>query len=366
MSKLLPVRHPNKDFFIVDIADASPRDDLASMEHPVFSLSVKPDMRELDYETSGGKRLRVIPSGRGLATILDKDIILYCISKLVHEKNIGREISPWVEVSAHEVMVATNWNTENKSYKRFENALVRLKGTVIITDIETGDTLQTQGFGLIDAFEIDRKDKDGKKGPFGRLSKVRIKLSDWTFRAVEAMEVLSINPQYFRLRGPLERRLYEIARKHVGTKNQSWSIHIEKLQKKVGTNAPLKKFRFNLRRIINSGNIPDYGFMLQGDKVVMQKLIDDNSLIKSENFIPLRPDTLDKAQKIAAQIGISVFDLEREWNEWVQGKNKTPDNPDGAFIGFCKKKAASPEAQRVIAARQQANEAQQLGFSLQD
>ena len=138
MSNLLAVRHPNNDFFIVDLTDAQPKDDLALMEHPVFSLSVKPDMRELEYTSSQGNRLRIVPSGLGLATIMDKDILLYCISKLVHEKNAGREISPVVEISAHEVMVATNWNTENKSYKRFENALTRLRGTTIITDVKTG------------------------------------------------------------------------------------------------------------------------------------------------------------------------------------------------------------------------------------
>ncbi|MFD2579593.1 hypothetical protein ACFSTD_15405 [Novosphingobium colocasiae] len=33
---LLPVRHPNQDLFICDVLDAIPKDDMASMEHPVF------------------------------------------------------------------------------------------------------------------------------------------------------------------------------------------------------------------------------------------------------------------------------------------------------------------------------------------
>ena len=43
---LLPDRHPQKDFFILDIADVVPKDDTASMEHPLFSLATKPDMHE--------------------------------------------------------------------------------------------------------------------------------------------------------------------------------------------------------------------------------------------------------------------------------------------------------------------------------
>ena len=42
---LLPDRHPQKDLFILDIADVVPKDNTASMEHPLFSLAAKPDMR---------------------------------------------------------------------------------------------------------------------------------------------------------------------------------------------------------------------------------------------------------------------------------------------------------------------------------
>ena len=45
---LLPIRHPQRDFIILDIADAVPKDGTASMEHPLFSLATKPDMRHLE------------------------------------------------------------------------------------------------------------------------------------------------------------------------------------------------------------------------------------------------------------------------------------------------------------------------------
>ena len=151
----------------------------------------------------------------------------------------------------------------------------------------------------------------------------------------QSMEVLSISPLYFRLRRPLERRLYEIAGKHVGTKNKSWKIGIEKLQAKVGTNAALKKFRFNLKEIIRDDNIPDYGFMLDGNNVIMQRLVSPDELVDHSSFIKLRPDTYDKAQKIAAQLRVSVFDLEREWNEWAAEKGATINSPDGGFFCFC-------------------------------
>ena len=346
MGQLLPDRHPNRDFFILDVADAAPKDDMASMEHPVFSLSVKPDMRELTYE-HGDSKLRVVPSGRGLATIMDKDILLYAISKLVHELNAGFGITPWVELTAHEVMVATNWRTNRESYQRFEDALVRLKGTVILTDIKTGDHLQTRGFGLIEEFEIDRKGRTGELSPFGRMTKVRIKVSDWTFRAIKGMEVLTINPQYFRLRRPLERRIYELARKHAGEPRRgkagggAFRIGIGKLQQKVGSNAPPKKFRFFLKEIIRDGHIPDYQIRLEDDLAVFET----RKPAPFEGRIPLKPATLDKAQAIAAEKGIALAELEAEWNDWIRETGRVPDRPDGAFIGFCRQKPSTRQTQ---------------------
>ncbi|MCE8005630.1 replication initiator protein A [Aestuariivita sp.] len=145
LGRLLPDRYPNKDFFILDVSDAVPKDDMASMEHPIFSLAVKPDMRELKYKTANGEQLVIVPSGKGLATIMDKDILLYCISKLVNQLNRGAEISQTVELTAHEAIVATNWRTNKTSYQRFEDALDRLRGTTIKTNVKTGGEQEIEG-----------------------------------------------------------------------------------------------------------------------------------------------------------------------------------------------------------------------------
>ncbi len=340
MGKLLPDRHPNRDFFILDVSDAAPKDDMASMEHPVFSLSVKPDMRELEYRHDN-KRVVVVPSGKGLATIMDKDIVLFCISKLVRELNEGNEISPWVELTAHEAMVATNWRTNRESYQRFEDALDRLRGTTIKTDIPTGDHRQTKGFGLIDEYEITRRDEDGEASVFGRMTKVRVKLSDWTFRAVQGMEVLTIDPQYFRLRRPLERRIYELARKHAGDQGHAFKIGLDKLQKKVGSNSPQKKFKFFVKQIAQDGHIPEYDVELQGANVVFTAKRDGFSKRQSEMNFGLpdtpSPDLLDKARRAAPDH--DIYGLYAEWREFARRQPEPPRSLDAAFIGFCKKRA---------------------------
>src|SRR3546814_18495332 len=74
---LLPVRHPNQDLFICDVLDAIPKDDMASMEHPGFSLSTKPDNRTRRYEHNGNV-IEINPPGKGLASDPHKPKFINC------------------------------------------------------------------------------------------------------------------------------------------------------------------------------------------------------------------------------------------------------------------------------------------------
>ena len=70
---LAPIRHPQQDFFLAQIFDAPLKDDHATMEHPMFSLSKTPDLNIRVYEHNGNS-ITITPSAAGLATIWDKDI----------------------------------------------------------------------------------------------------------------------------------------------------------------------------------------------------------------------------------------------------------------------------------------------------
>ncbi len=53
--------------------------------------------------------------------------------------------------------------------------------------------------------------------------------------------------------------------------------------------------------------------------------------------ILLQTSTYEKAKKAAP--GWDVYELERQWREWIMDKDP-PQNPDGAFIAFCRNKFA--------------------------
>src|SRR3546814_16424951 len=76
---LLPVRHPNQDLFICDVLDAIPKDDMASMEHPVFSLTTQTDNRTRPAAPTGNA-IAIIPQGKELASNPNKDIFIRSFS----------------------------------------------------------------------------------------------------------------------------------------------------------------------------------------------------------------------------------------------------------------------------------------------
>ena len=196
---------------------------------------------------------------------------------------------------------------------RFKEALDRLRGVSIHTNIKTGRVRIEKGFGLIDSWEAVKKDGNG------RVIAVEIELSKWLYSAILANELLAINPDYFQLRKPMERRLYEIARKHCGSQN-SFKIGLEKLQLKVGSSSALWEFRRSMREITTDNHLPDYEIALSDDDNVTftNRTKKRHASVRQTGFILLKPDTYEKAKAAAPELDIN--NLETQWREWIAKK----------------------------------------------
>ena len=336
LSPLLPDRHPQPDFFVCDIFDSAPKSDQASMEYPLFTLSTKPDMAMREY-AKGDKWLKLSPSPVGLATVHDRDILIYCISQCMAKLNRGEKIAKTLRFPASDLLMVTNRKTSGEGYRLFKQALRRLQGTQIETNITTGNVEQWEVFSFIDSAKTIRESREG------RMLEMEITLSDWVFNAIEEQggEILTISRDYFRLRKPLERRLYELARKHCGTNNEQWSFKVETLHDRTGSQSPLKEFRRMLKAIMdNQAHIPDYAFRLENDTVYIypkakfQEAFNPPPLPETVSGITLKPETLEKAKRYAR--GLDVSFLEKEWRAMLQDKNSIPKKPDGSFINYVK------------------------------
>jgi hypothetical protein len=303
------------------------------MEHPFFTLSTKPDTKIRYYEHNGNT-VTIAPSAWGLATIHDKDILIYCTSQLMMGINQGRTPSRTVHLKARDLLVATNRPTGGESYKRLEQAFSRLTGTLIETNIKTNGQEINKKFHILESVKTIYSSPKTK-----RMVKLEVTLSEWLYNSILGEQVLSISRDYFRLRKPIERRIYEIARKHCGQQQRDWKIGMKNLHKKVGSTATLSKFKFILNHIIKYNHLPDYGIRTEGNNVVFF-LSKENAFATetTQDMLRLKPATLKNAKKILQQ-HYDVDVLQAEWEAWWESTGK-PDlkSPDGAFINFFKKR----------------------------
>lgn len=316
-------------FFVCDFFAAVPKHDLASMEHPIFSLSTRPDRRVVSYDHNGAT-LTVTPSVKGRATIFDADILIFCISQLMAALNLGQSVSRKLTLTARDLLQATNRETSGDGYKRLRDAFERLAGTRITTNIVTGEHEITHGFGLIESWEIVRKTRAG------RMVAVTITLSEWLFNAVLSRSVLTLSRDYFRMRKPLERRIYELARKHCG-RQAEWTVSTAILAKKTGSTSPLRIFRAMLREMIRENRLPDY--VLSEEPGDILRVTPRAAVLEPGEGPHLRPETLDEARGLVP--GADVHALQAEWRSWWAATGRPRlRSADRAFLGWVRTRSS--------------------------
>ena len=252
MKTLRPRRYTETEFFIADEMEiTSFRDELASMEHPFFALKGG-DTKDREYK-NGNVTVTVRGNSLGLATVFDKDIWIYAISKLQQAIFEEKPISRTIAFTPYDFFMTTNRDKGGRSYEELKRSLSRLSGTRIQHNVKrSNEENKTTDFGLIDKWELLEK----KKGKLN-IGMVEVTLPDWLYQGVTQNHVLKISPDYFRIRKAIDRRLYEIARKHCGY-DELFVISLEKLLLKIGSTTSLKYFRSDIKKLSILNDLPDY------------------------------------------------------------------------------------------------------------
>lgn len=381
---------PNKEktlpnmthFLIADFLDPSLKDAIPLMEHPFFSLKKRTDKEIRVYE-SKGVRIEVKPGYEGMATIYDQEILIFCLSQLMEARNKGQNVAKTVHFRVHQFLKQSGRRTGGIEYERFERAMDRLKGTVIKTNIEVKGHRENSGFGIIDSWRIVEKDRNTE-----RMVSVSITLSEWLYRHALAQSVLTLHPDFFTLKRPLEKRLYEIARKHCGQQKNGWRFSLEELLKRSGSITALRYFRNEVKKISEKGLL-DYQVSLDKDDVVTFTWVncppkssnkkepeqmeftffsEEDSFAESESFkrlggmtdkanfkpsgqffgtalpsfpdqdsLPISDKAFENARIHARKQGLDIYALKQEFVDYLQKyPEKMPRNVNGAFVNFCK------------------------------
>ncbi|OCG69512.1 RepB family plasmid replication initiator protein [Gilliamella sp. Occ3-1] len=263
MMTLKPKKHQQIELFLADEVEISTiRDEIASMEHPFFALKAG-DTSVREYK-NGKTTVTIKPTVDGIATIFDKDIWIYAISKLQQVMNNGEKVDRKIYFTPYDFLVTTNRSTSGQAYKDLEKALSRLSGTRIKTNIKySEDKQETIEFGLIDSWRI----LEEKKGKLD-IGMVEVVLPNWLFEALEKKQILKISIDYFRIRKAIDRRIYEIARKHCGNQYDC-EISLQKLHLKTGSTASKAEFKRSIKKLSKENNLPDYEVIFNNEREVI-------------------------------------------------------------------------------------------------
>ncbi|NRA29735.1 MAG: replication initiator protein A [Parvularculaceae bacterium] len=342
------------------------------MAFPFFALSKGRRMQPITYADEYVS-IEVRPSQTGVATIYDKEILLYIASLLVSQMKRCETPSQEYSFTAHDFLRVIGGNRSARSYQRINGALERLQGTQIKTNIEAGGEGEDGFFSWVSEAKMSyTKNADGTK----RLNKVKVRLCDWLYRAIiKDQKILTYDSNYFQL-SPIERRLYELARVHCG-QQRFFHIGLTKLQTKVGSEDRTAKFKAALRDVQGRQPLPEYDLFVvddpESDGARMIRSAGFGTLVSKRNpMVIFKPKGRAKAgrQRVdvlppagpethapvsAAMITAEPADLEvsshilekaghlfpgydkyavlDEWRRWALGK-EAPRRPDAAFLAF--------------------------------
>lgn len=313
------------------------------MERPFFAIAKRKRMRPIVYENADASvwiKVSAHPE-HGMATIWDADILIYCISKIVAARDAGdNDFGPSIFVSPYELLKSIARETGGKNYQELMAAIKRLKTTTIETNIRGGKN-RIAIFNWLAEVEGEGQTVENPE----QLKTLELRLSNWLFKGIMSGKgVLTLDREWFLLKGGLERVLYRIARKHAGEQSHGWTCRFDVLYQKTGSEEPIRNFAVRLRRLVMKNSLPRYSMTLTKTQDGSEAV----HFIGRAFLSTVEPPTVraaslgdqltlarDKARTAWLDSGRNPRGFESAWARWLSD-GREPDE----FVGLYKEVAA--------------------------
>lgn len=331
---------PIRDILLGELIDYSPKDSTDMMQRPFFSLSKRKRLKPIEYNSPDGTvQIKVTSNAAyGMATIWDADILIWLISKIVARRNrLSNDLSPVVHTSISELLTGIGRGIGGANYKEIMAAIQRLRTTEVQTTIRAAKGRKHAAFHYLGDFE--------GQGPEDStdLNTLSLRVSDWLLQGIEDGHYVTIDKEYYRLTGGIERAVYRVARKHAGAQEAGWTCRISQLHEKTGSEATLKDFAHKLRKIIKADELPRYTLSLtatkSGEAAVhfIDRMYLDAKEVQRRDEQRLRRQR-DHGREAWDNAGRPGGEFEKAWETWID-KGLAP----GEFADNC----ASPQPRLV-------------------
>jgi plasmid replication initiation protein len=259
------------DIFAVSTVDPPWRDNRDAMEYPFLSLQ-KGRTKSIEYRKGNISLGVYAPEKFGLASIWDWDLVIFAASHLNDAIEAGLAPSPRIRFVPYDCLRQLGRSTGGKDYRELAQSIRRLRVTTVITNIRQDDGAgEEKPFSWLSSYSIPKRYTQSlitPDAPDGEPDPARpweIELPLWLYNAIlRRTDILAVHPDYFRLKGGLERWLYRLARKAVPDKAEIPAIHfrMDTLHERSGTTRPLRMFAFDIRKMAGSQPLPEYGLRI--------------------------------------------------------------------------------------------------------
>jgi plasmid replication initiation protein len=231
---------------------------------PLFDLSKSGSKKRIAYSHNSVWFEVLAVEGQGVATLYDRDLLLYAGTLLIEKLERGENSGNAVVFSARDFYriagrVDGGRSAGGSAYDRLEKAVERLKGSLIKTNAEVSGRGSKVMFNWLESgsgftYELD---SSGER----RLKHIRVVLNPWICEALRSnRRLLAVHKRYFELK-PVSRRLYDLARVHCGDAETSWSTwrtSIGQLLTETGADMTLSQLKRYLVAVEQEDSLLEY------------------------------------------------------------------------------------------------------------
>jgi plasmid replication initiation protein len=244
------------DLFIATASDVSSKEHQDLMARNWFSLAKQKRTETIEHYF-GENWIKIEADARyGIATIFDNDILIFVITQYIAALNDNLSNSTGLSRNFN----FTGYQYFNfigrkrfggKAYSDLWKSLERLHHTFVKTNIRLGEAKRNHSFTWLSDIKQEVRN--------GRHEGYTIRVADWLYESVmDRRMVLTLDDEYFNIKGGLERWLYLFSRKTSGHQVGGWTESRKNIYIKSGSKSTYAEFNRQLSKIVKKNNLLGY------------------------------------------------------------------------------------------------------------
>jgi len=238
--------------FIASASDVAPKEHQDLMARNWFSMAKQRRTTPIEHRF-GENWVKITGEPNfGLATIFDNDIIIFVIAQYINAVNNGKDVGRRFQFTGYEYFKFIGKKKfSGKGYADLWKSLERLHHTFVETNIRMDEGRRHHSFNWLSEIK-QLSDGRSHRG-------YEIVIPEWLYQSVvEKKLVLTLDEEYFDIRGGLERWLYLFARKSSGWQSGGWAEGLYSIYQKSGSMGTYPEFKRSINKLVRRGNFLGY------------------------------------------------------------------------------------------------------------